>query len=251
MVVDEIQELKRRIMKLESLVIDIYDATVEKRKECPICNSNIRLYLPFGETLRNNAACPVCGSLERHRAFWLYLKGNTELFNLNRNIQLLHFAPEKMFYNVFIYNESINYYPVDFNPDYFGIRDVVDITQIQYESEKFDYIICNHVMEHIVDDMKAFQESYRVLKTGGVAYINVPYFKELEKTFENQEYNTPELRSKYFGQWDHVRKYGKDFVQRVESAGFKVKVIKSNEVFTPEEEMQYGLNSEVIFECVK
>lgn len=248
----ELNELKRRIMKLESLVIDIYDATVEKRKECPICKSTIRLYLPFGETLRNNASCPVCGSLERHRAFWLYLKGSSELFKLNRSIQLLHFAPERMFYNSFINNDSINYYPVDFNPDYYGIRDVVDITKIQYENEKFHYIICNHVMEHIIEDNKAFEELYRVLKTGGIAYINVPIFNELEKTFEDPEYNTPELRSKYFDQWDHVRKYGRDFVKRVEKAGFKVTIIKPNESFAKEEIEKYGLNDkEVIFECRK
>jgi len=122
--------------------------------------------------------------------------------------------------------KNVDYYPVDFNPDYKGIRAVVDITDIPYEDNMFDFIMCTHVLEHIPDDNKAMEELYRVLKEGGRALINVPVNEAYEHSFENEEYNTPELREKYFGQSDHVRWYGKDFPQLLRKVGFHVEEMR-------------------------
>ena len=92
----------------------------------------------------------------------------------------------------------------------------VDITDITYEDNYFDVIICNHVLEHITDDRKAIKELYRVLNSSGIAILNVPIKKSLNMTMEKAEYNTPELREKYYGQADHVRFYGNDYIQRLE-----------------------------------
>lgn len=81
-----------------------------------------------------------------------------------------------------------------------GIRDVIDVQNIKYE-DSFGFIVCNHVLEHVPDDHKAMRELYRVLKEMGVAYINVPVLCDI--TLEDPSYNTPALRSKYYGQFDH------------------------------------------------
>ncbi|MDR1522468.1 MAG: class I SAM-dependent methyltransferase [Endomicrobium sp.] len=86
-------------------------------------------------------------------------------------LEVLHFAPERFFYDKFSNCSNVNYFPVDFNPKFKGIRDVVDIQKIQYENEKFDIIICIHVLEHIPDDNTAMKELLRVLKKSGTAYI--------------------------------------------------------------------------------
>ncbi len=99
----------------------------------------------------------------------------------------------------------------------------MDITDIQYSDNSFDVILCSHVLEHIMDDHKALSELFRVLKPGGRwTIIQVPIFRE--KTFEDPLGKSPEERQRFFGQYDHVRSYGRDFKDQLEAAGFSVKV---------------------------
>lgn len=43
--------------------------------ECPICKGKFRTFLPGRKNnMRQNAKCPRCRSLERHRFIWLFLK---------------------------------------------------------------------------------------------------------------------------------------------------------------------------------
>ncbi|MBE8953848.1 MAG: methyltransferase domain-containing protein [Quinella sp. 1Q7] len=139
-------------------------------------------------------------------------------------MRVLHFAPEPCFYQLFASLKDIDYWSVDLDTKrYKGrVRKKVDITDITFDDDSFDLIMCTHVLEHIPDDRKAMRELYRVLKPKtGIALLNVPLYN-IPATFENPEYNTPELRLKYFGQADHVRKYGLDYPQRLQEAGFTV-----------------------------
>jgi len=83
-------------------------------------------------------------------------------------------------------------------------------------------VICNHVLEHIINDAKAMSEIYRVLTSKGTAILQVPISNQLEHTYEDSSITDPKLREKHFGQFDHVRIYGKDYVNRLENAGFKI-----------------------------
>ena len=166
-----------------------------------------------------------------------------------QGMSVLHFAPEPVFHKLFSSFADIDYWPVDLNPKMRGVRKAVDITNITFDDETFDLIMCTHVLEHIPDDRKAMSELYRVLKKGGIALLNVPIFNR-PHTFENPEYNTPELRLKYFGQDDHVRIYGLDYPQRLADANFKVHsfVDKLDEKTCK----HYGIsNSEKMYWCTK
>ncbi|MEP5615486.1 MAG: methyltransferase domain-containing protein, partial [Flavobacteriaceae bacterium] len=121
---------------------------------CPICNSSFEIFENFGVTKRANARCKNCGSLERHRLLYFYL---TEKFNMfkdkNKPTRILHFAPEKMFFDKFVKNEAVQYTPCDLHPkkyNFDGKTKVlkVDITNIPFEDNSFDFILCNHVLEH-------------------------------------------------------------------------------------------------------
>ena len=166
------------------------------------------------------------------------------------NMRVLHFAPERVFYNVFSSFKDIDYWPVDLNPKMFGVKKAVDITDITFDDNFFDLIMCTHVLEHIPDDKKAMSELYRVLKPGGLALLNVP-MRNTPATLENPEYNTPELRFKYFGQADHVRFYGLDYVDRLSSVGFHVHQFMLEDM--DEKTLnKYGLKKhEKIFWCEK
>jgi len=244
--------LMKRLLVIESLIEGIMDSIDYSKKMCPICEAEFNVYMPFGENLRKNAQCPNCGSVERHRALWLFFEdANLLKEDKGRKINLLHFAPEKVFHDIFMNSSDIEYYPVDFNANHPLIRDVVDIQQIQYEDDMFDMIICTHVLEHVPDDKLAMRELYRVLKSGGTAFLNSPVFN-IEETIEDPDYNTPQLRLKYYGQSDHYRKYGNDYTQRLESVGFEVELIEPNRVYTNEQLIRYGLSpNERIYTCKK
>ena len=215
--------------------------------ECPLCKAKFPAYRPSKKSLIPKSICPNCNSLPRHRALRLLIE---KLNWYHKGMRVLHFAPESMFYKLFSSFKDIDYWPVDFNPKVFGIRKVVDITEIPFDDDSFDLIMCTHVLEHIPDDRKAMRELYRVLKPRtGIALLNVPIWRE--HTLENHEYNTPELRTKYYGQVDHVRMYGLDYPQRLNEAGFEVQEFKLNEL--PKEDVKrYGLlKIEKLFWCRK
>ena len=218
---------------------------------CPICGAEYKIFGKFGNTSRINAKCYKCKSLERHRLLWIYLQNKTNLLN-NSSIsnnspkRLLHFAPELSFYQIFSNADFIDYYPCDISPQKYNYKGnvkihTVDITQIQFEDNYFDAIICNHVLEHIIDDRLAMKELYRVLKPNGWAYLQVPIEEDRENTFEDFSIVSDADRERVFGQFDHVRIYGRDYKDRLESVGFKV--IKDDYVnsFSDSEIFRYGL----------
>ena len=134
----------------------------------PIDGSRYRKFLTYGygEQLRPNALCPGTLSLERHRLLWLYLERETSF--LKEKIKVLHVAPEQIFYKLFKRYKHWDYTTTDLHSP---LADVVaDLCDLPFENHSYDLILCNHVLEHIPDDLKAMSELYRVLKRGG--YIN-------------------------------------------------------------------------------
>jgi SAM-dependent methyltransferase len=222
---------------------------------CPVCNSKFRIFEPFGLIQRENAKCPQCGSLERHRLLWKYLNEKTDFFK--KKIKLLHFAPEEAFYYIFSENQNIDYVPCDLFPEQFGYKGgatlkEVNITNIPYHDETFDVVLCNHVLEHIPDDIKAMSELYRVMKTGAWGILQVPIDDNRENTYEDFSITSPKEREKAFGQSDHVRCYGKDYTDRLKSIGFNVKEDDYIKSFSQEELFIFGLiSSELIYCCEK
>lgn len=228
-----------------------------KGVKCPICNEHFREFQCYGVQSRRNAQCPKCGSLERHRLIWMYLKKTENIANSKRKLNILHFAPEKVLYNFFLSRDNINYYPVDLDPKlfhYYGLTEVnkADITSIPFEDNYFDIILCNHVLEHIKDDRKAMKELFRVTKIGGYGIFQVPIDYNREKTYEDFTITEPEERFKAFGQKDHVRWYGRDYSNRLRGAGYKVKEDNFIDSFTKIEIFKFGLmDNEIIYKCCR
>ena len=228
--------------------------------KCPICNSSFRIFGKFGLNKRTNAKCHNCGSLERHRLLYLYISSidTINIFDKNiKPIKLLHFAPEKIFYERFDVNQSISYTPCDLFPELYNYSgkskiEKVDITNIPFEDQSFDFILCNHVLEHIPNDHLAMSELYRVLSKGGNGIFQVPIDYSRKETYEDWSITSPKEREKAFGQSDHVRWYGQDYKNRLEKVGFKVNEIDVTSLFSPDEVFTYGLTkSEKIYHCQK
>ncbi|WP_298236980.1 class I SAM-dependent methyltransferase [uncultured Algibacter sp.] len=224
---------------------------------CPICNSSFKKFAPFGTSQRESRKCHNCGSLERHRLIFLYLNEKFNFFNNNSKdkIRLLHFAPEKMFYNIFSENNGIEYTACDLFPkEYNGKTKITkaDITKIPFEDNSFDFIICSHVLEHIPNDRLAMSELYRVLSKKGDAILQVPIDYKRDKTYEDPNINSREERLQEYGHPDHVRYYGKDYKERLESCGFTVNVDHFISTLSKNNIFKYGLlESELIYHCKK
>ena len=84
-------------------------------------------------------------------------------------------------------------------------------------------VIANHIMEHVPDDRKAISEIYRILKTGGVAILQVPFSISNSDTIEDPFIKDSKKQSELFGQKDHVRIYNLgNYINRLKKAGFSV-----------------------------
>jgi len=205
---------------------------------CPVCESGVRVFRPFGVSPRPDAMCPVCGSLERHRLLWLYFRDETGLFEPPVK-KMLHVAPEPCFSERLSGCGYIDY----LSADLYGPAMVrMDVTDIQYPDDTFDVIYCSHVLEHVPDDRKAMSEFARVLKPGGWAVIQVPI--KSDTTYEAPDVTDPSERERLFGQSDHVRVYGKDYVERLNSAGFDVDVVSYYNSLSDETLLRTGLRHE-------
>lgn len=186
---------------------------------CPICESHYRSFLPYGRiNPRPNALCPSCLSLERHRLIWLYLQTKTSFFKTQ--LDVLHIAPEPCFMKRFETQHGERYITADLESPLAKVK--MDIHEIPFPENHFDVVLCNHVLEHVQNDIQAMSEIKRVLKPGGWAILQVPFFSPVpEVTIEDPTITHPREREIAFGQDDHVRKFGRDYAQRIERAGLK------------------------------
>ncbi|MCK8522160.1 methyltransferase domain-containing protein [Aquimarina sp. D1M17] len=215
----------------------------------PIDGKSFSRFLPYGYgTQRDNVLSPSTLSLERHRLLWLYLKNETDFFT--QSSKVLHFAPEQAFYKRFRKLNHINYTTTDLNSPLADVK--ADICDLPFENDMYDVIFCNHVLEHIPDDTKAMQELFRVLKPGGMAVLQIPQDLNRDITFEDDSIIDPKERAKIFGQYDHVRVYGRDYFEKLRSIGFRVEEIDYTAILLETEVKKYCLaKGEILPICYK
>lgn len=203
---------------------------------CPYCNKNFRHFLPAGVILRPNSQCPSCGSDERYRLLYLYLKNKTTF--LSKHLRVLDIGPSYCFSKLCRSLSNIQYVSIDLFPKIAMIK--MDLKNLAFRKNFFDCMICFHVLEHVKDDLSAMREMFRVLRPGGWALVQVPIDVNRAKTFEN--FNVPEKNYEtIYGQSDHVRIYGLDFKHRLESVGFCVRIDSYIDELNDETINKYGL----------
>jgi len=220
------------------------------RRYCPVCESNVRRFLPGGVVLRLNALCPVCSSAERHRLVWHFMKTHSDLLD-GRPKSLLHVAPEYEISNRLKKADFLDYWTSSFDGK--NTRAKIDITKISFPDDHFDTIYCSHVLEHVTEDRKAIREFWRILKPGRWALLQAPVIPGLTITLEDAAVVDPKDRARLYGQWDHVRAYGSDYPDRLREAGFSVTVFRAIDILSPRRIIRWGIDitEEPIFYCQK
>ncbi|KGL61964.1 class I SAM-dependent methyltransferase [Polaribacter sp. Hel1_85] len=217
----------------------------------PIDGKSFRKFLPYGYgKQRENALSPSTLSLERHRLMWLFLRDETAFFTSQEKLKTLHIAPEQCFLDIFRQQKNLDYITSDLESPIADVK--ADICDLPFDDNTFDVIFCNHVLEHITHDTKAMQELFRVMKKGGFGIFQIPQDLSREKTFEDDSITDKKERAKIFGQYDHVRVYGKDYFNKLRSIGFKVDEIDYTKKIAPEKLERFCLmKNEILPVCYK
>jgi len=204
----------------------------------PIDGKSFINFLPYGYgKQRNNVLSPSTLSLERHRLLWLYLQNETNFFSAEKKV--LHFAPEQCFLKRFKKLNNLDYTTTDLLSPIADVK--ADICDLPFKDNSFDVILCNHVLEHIPDDTKAMQELYRILKPGGYGIFQIPQDISRETTFEDDSITDKKERANIFGQYDHVRVYGRDYFNKLRTIGFKVEEVDYTANLSEKEITKYCL----------
>jgi len=220
-------------------------AYVGRGRECPICGARRRKFLPYGYTSpREDALCPSCLSLERHRLLWLYLESS----GLKFGGRMLHIAPEACFAKRFgrlQRQAGGEYLTADLESPLADLH--FDVQAIPLETESVDIIVCNHLLEHVADDRLAMREMYRIMRPGGWGIMLSPVEFAREHTFEDDSITDPAERTRIFGQYDHRRIYGRDYADRLREAGFTVEDTAFAETLEPGRRRLYALSDDRVY----
>jgi SAM-dependent methyltransferase len=189
--------------------------------------------------------CPHCGAHDRERHLFLYMRESGLLARVGGG-HVLHFAPEQGL-SVRIRNAPPSRYV---KCDLFPASDEilkVDMLDIPFADETFDFVIASHVLEHVSDDRRAVSEIRRVLKVGGHAILQTPYSRTLVHTWEDPGITTREGRIEAYGQDDHVRLFARDIFERITSSGLESRVASHDTLLAKFDPDVFGVNREEPF----
>jgi len=226
-------------------------------KTCYICKKDIDSFIPHLGGLKNvsdfrikagvvgsdveNFKCPICGNHDRTRHLFMYFDA-LEIWQKMEGSKILHIAPEDAVSSKIIERNPSEYIRGDIdpqNPETFRM----DVANIPHDDNHFDIVICNHVLEHVPDYLKAFSEIYRVLKQGGFAILQTPLARRMESHFVDSSIKSAELRTRFYGATTHLRLFSEaQFFQELKETGFTLDIIHHSELFTGDDAEVFGVN---------
>lgn len=218
-----------------------------KRYRCPACASRVKAWLP-GPGGRADAACPRCGSLERHRFLALLLDRLAPVMATASHV--VEVAPTPVVRQLLRKRVGRRYLALDLGLDRRRVDLFADLTRLPLSDGSIDFLVALHVLEHVPDDTRAMREIARVLDPAGLALVQVPWRRTMSATIEDPD-APPEIRAARFGQADHVRYYGADFEDRLAAAGLTPVRVEPREELTSSDIERYNVKfHEPLWLCV-
>nr|WP_190272145.1 methyltransferase domain-containing protein [Sideroxydans lithotrophicus] len=215
------------------------DMAGQSQSYCPVCGSNQVSFLPLPEFYRESSrlygfehfgkgemisleqyTCNRCGASDRERLYALWIDQQLEKNSLSRSAKVMHFAPEEAL-SKRLRQLFANYETADFGMG--QVDHKVDLQNLPFADESYEFFICSHVLEHVESDDRAIRELYRITRTGGCGILVAPIIVGLERTVEDPSVKDAAGRWRLYGQDDHVRLYAHDdYVNKIRSHGFHV-----------------------------
>jgi SAM-dependent methyltransferase len=235
---------------------------------CPVCAATNVRWLPLPDHYRQQSErygfkhlasgemtaldtylCPACNASDRERLYALFLGLETTCGTMPDAPSMIHFAPEPALSShirqqrhfASCETADMDMPEVDFH---------VDLQNLPFQDNAYDFFICSHVLEHVADDRKAIRELYRITKPGGGGLLMAPICRAIDRTMEDPAITSESERWRLFGQGDHVRLYSHDdYVARIEEAGFSLRQLTRDD-FSEEIFRRLGLKSTSILYVV-
>ncbi len=195
-------------------------------------------------------ACPNCHSNDRERHLVLFFN-KLNLWNDLENKAVLHFAPELHLGPAVAAARPTLHVMGDLFPAKEGIQKI-DLEDIPFPDATFDFVIGNHILEHVGNVEAALAQVRRVLKPGGRFICQTPYATKLSRTFEEPSLQSVEDRRFFYGQDDHVRLFGRDIEARLQRAGFAGRLVPHDQILGDADPVKLGVNErEPFFDFVR
>jgi SAM-dependent methyltransferase len=216
--------------------------------ECNCCGCRLSWDEPVPWEDRGPVECPSCGSHARHRLL-AYFFDNDGRSLLDGRRSVLHFAPERWLESRLRSRIELDYITADLDPRRGMVQ--LDIEAIPFEQDRFDVILCFAVLDHVGDDRQAMWELHRVLKPGGKAILHVPGDWAAAETYEDPAIVEAEERRRAFGAPDHWRRYGLDFRDRLQEAGFTIDIDRYVRRLDDDIVRRHWMRSTGMFVCSK
>lgn len=223
---------------------------------CVACGSTVESWLaldgdafrrsPFGEAIDSIGSdlsrfwCPHCRSTDRDRHLILYLDAIGATAGL-AGADVLHLAPEAAISSLIRQRGPRRYVRGDLQPAADDIERI-DLETLPFADASFDCVICNHVLEHVGSVDRALAEVARVLRPDGRFVCQTPYARRLTTTFEDPELQSEADRVFFYGQNDHVRRFGRDIGAIIHDGGFRGALRAHAEVLGEIDGAAFGVN---------
>jgi len=166
---------------------------------CNLCDSDNFGPGPSGRMAITGLAprCTKCQSLERHRAIrciMLLLRESFKFYSL----RALQFSEDFSVIGEWFAHHEVSV---------FNGNNSLDLQKIDRPSASYNFIICNHVLEHVPDDRIALIEMQRVVGDSGLIFLSVPSPHIFETT---RDWGYPNWE-----QHGHFRIYGRDLIDKM------------------------------------
>jgi SAM-dependent methyltransferase len=149
-----------------------------ERHACPVCGwhgRHFRTFLSADEVIPR-CICPGCGSFDRHRHLVLGVRDELDQQLQGRPRIILAFSLSPAMRLLLereglprCFRSDIAVGDCRFAPDF-----ISDLRSVGIVSESIDWIFCSHVLEHVVELDVCLAEMMRLLRPGGMAWIQVP-----------------------------------------------------------------------------
>ena len=70
---------------------------------------------------------------------------------------------------------------LDIHP-YPGVDVVADLNEVPWplEADRFDRIVCSHLVEHVAEPTGFFREVHRIAKNGALVHVTTPHFSSID-----------------------------------------------------------------------
>jgi SAM-dependent methyltransferase len=254
-----IKTLRMIVRMVKQIIIKIKKFTngLGSKRKCYICGKTFSYFTNFkkgakgsSEFLKklnwvssdfNNFGCMYCACHDRERHLFMFFDELALWENMKQG-KILHFAPERHLPIKISEQSPLEYIKADLNPPENTDIRKIDAIALPFNNNTFDFLIANHILEHIPDYCKALSEFYRVLKPGGIAVLQTPYSKLLSNNFEEDGIDSDELRLFFYGQKDHVRTFAlSHLLKSLEDIGFDLQIKKHDDYFDARMTYYYGV----------